>query len=144
MTFRADRYPVDWPAISLAIRERAGNECECTGQCGDAHEGHRCGAPNGRKIDREKHRRERWQLHACDGVCVGEGCTATKVILTVAHLDHDEQHNDASNLAALCQRCHLKLDSADNTARRRERTNAARGQLPLPMLAVMPEHRGAR
>ena len=36
--------------------------------------------------------------------------TKTKVILTVAHLDRDRRHNQFSNLAALCQRCHLNHD----------------------------------
>lgn len=34
----------------------------------------------------------------------------TKVVLTVAHLDRDKTNNRFHNLAALCQRCHLKHD----------------------------------
>lgn len=37
------RYPADWPAISLAIRERASWRCECLGECGHVHDG-RCDA----------------------------------------------------------------------------------------------------
>lgn len=33
-----------------------------------------------------------------------------KVVLTVAHLDHDINNNDYANLKALCQRCHLRTD----------------------------------
>jgi hypothetical protein len=33
-----------------------------------------------------------------------------KIVLTVAHLDHDVTNNDPSNLKALCQKCHLSLD----------------------------------
>ena len=33
-----------------------------------------------------------------------------KVVLTIAHLDHNPQHNQADNLAALCQRCHNRYD----------------------------------
>lgn len=33
-----------------------------------------------------------------------------KVVLTVAHLDHNIQNNDFSNLKALCQRCHNRHD----------------------------------
>jgi CTP synthase (UTP-ammonia lyase) len=36
--------------------------------------------------------------------------TGSKVVLTVAHLDHDKQNNDEDNLRALCQRCHLNHD----------------------------------
>jgi 5-methylcytosine-specific restriction endonuclease McrA len=36
--------------------------------------------------------------------------TGSKVVLTIAHLDHDTTHNDPSNLAAVCQRCHFSYD----------------------------------
>ena len=36
--------------------------------------------------------------------------TGSKVVLTVAHLDHDETNCAAENLKALCQRCHLAYD----------------------------------
>lgn len=34
----------------------------------------------------------------------------SKVILTIAHLDHNKKNNDYSNLRALCQGCHLSWD----------------------------------
>lgn len=139
--FRADRYPKDWPAIRAAIRARAGERCECTGQCGDAHDDGRCDAPNGATIQRDPKAPARWREHDCGSLCTVEQCGATKVILTVAHLNHREDDNRPENLAALCQRCHLRLDAADNAARRRERRAAAAGQAPLPALATMPEHR---
>lgn len=36
--------------------------------------------------------------------------TGSKVVLTVAHIDHDKTNNRFKNLAALCQKCHLKHD----------------------------------
>ena len=33
-----------------------------------------------------------------------------KTILTCAHLDQNPTHNDPTNLAALCPRCHLRHD----------------------------------
>jgi 5-methylcytosine-specific restriction endonuclease McrA len=36
--------------------------------------------------------------------------TKTKVELTTAHIDRDRTHNWFSNLAALCQKCHLNYD----------------------------------
>ncbi len=36
--------------------------------------------------------------------------TGSKVILTVAHLDHNIKNNDFHNLKALCQKCHLNHD----------------------------------
>lgn len=41
------------------------------------------------------------------------------VVLTVAHIDHDKTNNKFSNLAALCQRCHLKHDIKQHTANRK-------------------------
>lgn len=40
------------------------------------------------------------------------------VILTVSHLDHNEQNNRFWNLKAMCQRCHLTHDRKDNAQRR--------------------------
>jgi 5-methylcytosine-specific restriction endonuclease McrA len=33
------------------------------------------------------------------------------VVLTIAHMDHDEANNDPENLRALCQRCHNSWDA---------------------------------
>lgn len=141
MTFRRHRYPANWRTIVAGILQRAGELCECTGQCGAPHDGGRCNAPQHAMIVREETRRWRWTEHHCNGVCMGESCPAKRVVLTVAHVDHDEQHNAPENLLALCQRCHLVMDGADNLHRRRERRAAEDGQRPLPLLAVMPEHR---
>lgn len=51
-----------------------------------------------------------------------------RVVLTVAHLDHDESNNDPSNLRALCQLHHLRHDARDNASRRRTNAAAAVGQ----------------
>jgi 5-methylcytosine-specific restriction endonuclease McrA len=37
--------------------------------------------------------------------------TGSKVVLTVAHLDHTPENCDPDNLRALCQRCHLTYDA---------------------------------
>lgn len=37
--------------------------------------------------------------------------TGSRVILTVAHLDHDPNNCDYNNLKALCQKCHNKYDA---------------------------------
>jgi hypothetical protein len=61
-----------------------------------------------------------------------------RVILTVAHLDHDPTNNGPENLAALCQLHHLRHDAdehARNAAATRKRQRAAAlaasGQLGL-------------
>ena len=60
--------------------------------------------------------------------------TGSVVVLTVAHLDHDTTNNDDSNLAALCQRCHLRHDAAlhaQHAAETRRRQMEDAGQLRL-------------
>lgn len=95
------RYPADWKAISLEVRERAGWVCE--------------GAP-GIYPDC---RAENAKPHPATG---------SKVVLTVAHLDHVPENcgepGDRPNLRALCQRCHLTYDAkhhAINAAATRRR-----------------------
>lgn len=43
----------------------------------------------------------------------------TRVVLSVAHLDRNSKNNDRNNLAALCQRCHLKHDILQHIQNRR-------------------------
>lgn len=104
------RYPDDWPAISRRIREdRAGGRCECRGEClihsddrrrvTDTHleRDGRCGAVNGTLLPSG-----RW-----------------RVILTVAHLDHQPENCDELNLLAMCQGCHLRYDAVHHAQTRR-------------------------
>jgi 5-methylcytosine-specific restriction endonuclease McrA len=98
MPIRAERralYPKNWKAISLAIRERAGWQCE--GSPGVY--------PECRAVNAKPH-----------------PVTGSKVVLTVAHLDHDETSADPANLRAMCQRCHLTYD------RHHHAKNAAAGR----------------
>lgn len=44
--------------------------------------------------------------------------TGSKVILTVAHLDHRPENCDYNNLKALCQKCHNKYDAKHRTETR--------------------------
>lgn len=92
------RYPKDWKAISLRIRARAGNRCE--------------GAPG----IYEDCRAENGKPHPVTG---------SRVILTVAHLDHVPEHVAEDNLRALCQRCHLTYD-AKHHAKNAQATMRAR------------------
>lgn len=87
-----DRYPAEWPVISLWVRVCAGWRCEW------------CPAVQG-----EPHPR-----------------TGSRVVLTVAHLDHDTGPEDVrpDNLAALCQACHLGYDRPRHLARQAENRRA--------------------
>jgi len=76
------RYPKDWKQISVAIRDRAENRCEGSPAFPD------CRAING----------------------MPHPVTGSKVVLTVAHLDHTPENCEPDNLKAWCQRCHLNYD----------------------------------
>lgn len=86
------RYPDNWKAISYRIRfDRAKGRCECEGECGL----HRT-TPGPRRCT---------EIH-------GQPATWAKgkVVLTVAHLNHEPSDCADENLRAMCQRCHLRYD----------------------------------
>lgn len=106
-------YPKDWKAISKRIREeRAGNRCE------------RCKAPNGKLVargnssdagtymleDGEVHDDQTGEYRGMARGSEYEFERLTRIVLTVAHLDHDPTNNADDNLRALCQKCHLTHD----------------------------------
>lgn len=70
---------------------------------------------------------DRWYRQG-DTVSAAAFDRATRIVLTVAHLDHNPANNELDNLAALCQRCHLKYDARQHRetirARIRERQDA--------------------
>jgi hypothetical protein len=51
--------------------------------------------------------------------------TGSRVILTVAHLDHDIANNEDSNLMAMCQLCHNRYDAPMRAAKRKAKRGAA-------------------
>ena len=62
----------------------------------------------------------------CCEVCGAENyqphpITGSKVILTVAHLDHDIRNNSFFNLKAMCQKCHLTYDAIHHVQSRKKR-----------------------
>jgi hypothetical protein len=87
------RYPKDWKQISLRIREAAGWCCE--------------GSP-----DFPECRAENGKAHPVTG---------SKVVLTVAHLNHTPEDCRDENLKAWCQRCHLNYDKDHHAQTRRNR-----------------------
>jgi hypothetical protein len=119
------RYPRDWAEVSIAIRRRAGFQCECEGECGRDHGG-QCQAR-------------------------GQGCgkaTVTKsgalVVLTVAHLWRGpcaahhaagEKCGIVTHLKAMCQACHLAYDMPHHVRRAWETRWARRRNLELPLEA---------
>jgi len=57
-----------------------------------------------------------------------------RVVLTVAHLDHDPANNRDENLKALCQWCHLDHDRAHHKETRATRKDARR-----PLLSALED-----
>lgn len=125
------RYPPDWKTVIVPrIRARARARCE------------RCGARAWQFGWRDSLGRFRpgtppvlgtaGQLFQLDPEPLQP--PMIRIILTVAHLDHDEQNWQVSDdrLALLCQACHLNHDRPDNARRTKYgKEHAAQPQLPL-------------
>jgi hypothetical protein len=123
------QYHPNWKAISLRIRkERAGDKCEW------------CGVPNGSIGNRGKD--GKWytgeEISNMNSDCgwalfghLAEPYRTFKIVLTVAHLDHDKANNEDSNLAALCQRCHLNYDRPRHVENRRRNAAKRKGQTEM-------------
>jgi 5-methylcytosine-specific restriction endonuclease McrA len=110
-------YPANWKSeIRPRILERDGHRCKF------------CGVPNHTTICRvviagvlawaDPVKRGVW-YSAADGSLLYSGFAIgeeegrhTRIVLTIAHLhDPDPSNCDDENLAALCQRCHLRHDA---------------------------------
>jgi hypothetical protein len=113
-----DKYPLNWKAISDRIRfERAGGQCECAGECGANHY---------RRVQEVQCRDGRPGVQYGDRRCTSfhgrsSPQTGSKVVLTVAHLDHDPTNCSDDNLRAMCQRCHLTYDRDHHAETRKGR-----------------------
>jgi 5-methylcytosine-specific restriction endonuclease McrA len=86
------RYPRNWKAIRAQVLARAGSCCEGSPRYPD------CRVAN-------------YAQHPATG---------SRVVLTIAHLDHTPEHCELENLRAWCQRCHLTYDAAHHAANRKK------------------------
>ena len=122
MPIRAERrhlYPDDWKDISHRIRfERAGGRCECEGECGIDHDG-RCDLKH---LDAKPRAGLDWIEF------VDEGDMVT-VILTTAHLNHDESDCRDENLKAMCQGCHNRYDRGHRAQTRFNSRHRGQGEI---------------
>lgn len=105
------KYPKNWKELRAAVIERAGNKCEFCGV-----ENYATGV---READGTFYKTEGMALEAADL----DGDKVIQIVLTVAHLDHDEENHDVKldRLAALCQRCHLRYDVPEKKRRRKNK-----------------------
>lgn len=130
MPYDKSRYPKNWKAIALKVKEDANWTCQ--------HCGRPCRKPG---VDWEDfvgwlglNYPNDWYHETSDYVAdddTGEWGFVERpqrFTLTVAHLDHDPGNPNA-RLAALCSGCHLRYDAPSKAARRKEKP--VKGQLQL-------------
>ncbi len=118
----AARYPANWKELRAAVLARAGNCCEGSPAYPD------CRVPNGwlrnnvtSEITDDGMLADSWELV--------DGNSVTLIVLTIAHLEHDElETQDISRLRAWCQKCHLTYD-AKHHAQNAYQTRRARKAL---------------
>ena len=148
------RYPADWVAISLSIRERDGWKCR------------ECGLANGAQIIRSSERPALCVILDVDTQCFATQAGVqirdsempdefdtskqpTRVVLTVHHIGiekpdgalgsaSDKMDVRPDNLVSLCQRCHFLADlpghiinAARSRKRKKEQAKLDAGQMPL-------------
>lgn len=104
------KYPPNWKSeIRPRILKRANNQCEC------------CGLENRELVHSFKRAGVTvWEcLSFSEWLAYGQPKTV-KVVLTIAHLDHDETNHNVTDdrLLAMCQLCHLRYDAVEKLKRR--------------------------
>jgi hypothetical protein len=92
------KYHPKWTLIRRLIIKRSGNRCEGSPKF-----------PNCRAGNHQPH-----------------PVTGSKVVLTIAHMDHNRENNKFDNLKALCQRCHLMHDINSHIYNRKYGTETKR------------------
>lgn len=142
------KYSPFWKSIRAHILERAANRCEF------------CGVANHALIIRStidparyiRYDEDKDCHYTMDGTAIrlseipgefefdwnGNHRPMIKVVLTIAHLDHDTTNNADDNLRALCQRCHLKHDARQHAERAAE-TRRMKFEDRQPMLPGINE-----
>lgn len=122
MPINYKEYPKDWKIIRERILKRAGNKCEF------------CGVKNHSIIHRTGKGVDDW-VYWPDGMESEardlDGLKSTKIILTIAHLDHDKTNHEVSDdrLKALCQKCHLGYDLKRHVSNRINNRNKSNYKL---------------
>ena|SRR5690606_16603445 len=131
------KYPKNWKSkIRPDILERAGHKCEV------------CNIPNGIVIERGfyndaeayqdvlkdegaiyKAENSEYITHDYLGMLENPSGRIIKIVLTIAHLDHNIDNNDYSNLKAMCQLHHNRHD----VGHRKNNRSKNKGQLKLEL-----------
>lgn len=120
MPMDRSRYPKNWDAIALAVKESTGWRCEnCDRECRRPAES-KMAFMTRLAGDR---------LSDCP-VIYEYLEHPTRWVLTVAHLDHRPENCDRSNLKALCAPCHCRYDLAQMRLKKMLKLERA-GQLTI-------------
>ena len=102
MPINYKNYPPNWlKEIRPRILKRANNKCEC------------CGLKNYQIVSSFRiNKKTIWQVQDYGLWMRSDNPRRVKVVLTIAHLDHDETNHNVTDdrLKAMCQLCHLKYD----------------------------------
>ena len=129
------QYPKDWKTrIRPAILKRANDCCEfCAVKNRDfilrgTVNGKECYQDMNGKIYNAKDSEYIGSAYWGD---INDTTRPITVVLTIAHLDHDINNNDYSNLKALCQKCHLNYDKEHHSKNSRQTRNAKKGLTEL-------------
>lgn len=125
MPINYKKYPTNWKTeVRPAILKRAKDCCEFCGV-----ENYSIGYRDSNNIWYEIEQSFVGDMQAQDAKEIGY--KIIKIVLTVAHLDHDVTNNDPSNLKALCQKCHLNYDLKYHQQSRKKNRIIKSGQLNL-------------
>jgi hypothetical protein len=122
-------YGPEWDRLAARLKaERAGQRCECRGECGRPADG----GTVGHLVEDGRCGKRAGQLY------VSTSGRHVTVVLTVAHLDHDPEvwPPDEARLRVMCQGCHLHYDREHHRHSRAVATACAMeaaGQTRLPL-----------
>lgn len=114
------RYPKNWfSELRPTVLSRAGNCCE---NCGLQNGSFVWSVPFHIRVPETGRYKQRsiWFRHEEDAKREGSfRIKKVKVVLTIAHLDHDEENHEVTveRLRALCQVCHLRYDAREKYIR---------------------------
>ena len=116
------RYPRNWKTeIVPRILERANECCEF---CGVPNKSELTSVPMRISINGKYKIKRFWlsdksDIHRMSQFALGGDIKKITVVLTIAHLDHDEENHDVPDerLKALCQYCHLNYDASEKYRR---------------------------
>ena len=127
------RYPADWKTVRESILARAMNRCEQCKVINGTRIARGAGTDHGTYMTSDAE-----VFDAEDGSFLGqcrmsdyEVGRMTNIVLTVAHLDHQPENCDPSNLRAWCQMHHLRYDAEHHSVNARATRRAKLGNLEL-------------